>query len=168
MIFKPLKKFTLLFLATILMATSVAAQAQFWNKKQNTLLPDQDAFGMTAYIDGDQLKIQWIIAEDYYMYREQFGLSSDTPGVEFGDLIFPKGQIEQDPEFGEVEVYFFNVELSAPIKSLPSTGTELDLVILGQGCNKPVGVCYQPQIRKLKVAFTPIIDAGVNDAQNAA
>lgn len=166
MIFHSFKKFSLLLLVVIFMATSAAAQAQFWNKKQNTLLSDQDAFGMTAYIDGDQLKIQWIIAEDYYMYREQFGLSSETPGVEFGDLVYPKGQIEQDPEFGEVEVYFFNAELSAPIKSLPSTGSELDLVILGQGCNKPVGVCYQPQIRKIKVPFTPAADTTVNDIQS--
>lgn len=156
MVTNTFKKISFLLTIVLMLSTSFGAQAQFWSKKQNTLLADQDAFGMTAFIDGDQLKIQWSIAEDYYMYRDQFGVSSNTPGVEFGDFVFPKGQIEQDPEFGEVEVYFFNVELIVPIKSLPSVGSELDLVILGQGCNKPVGVCYQPQIRPLKVAFTPV------------
>lgn len=141
---------------TALMATSFVSQAQFWGKEQNTLLADEEAFAMTAFIDGDYLKIQWSIANDYYMYRDQFGLESETPGVEFGDIDFPKGQIEQDPEFGEVEVYFFNVEFTAPIKALPAFGSELDLIILGQGCNKPVGVCYPPQIRKISVPFVPI------------
>ena len=155
MIQNAFKKISLLCVITALMASACTAQAQFWSKKKNTLLADEDAFGVTAFIDDDQLKIQWSIAQDYYMYRDQFGVQSETVGAEFGELVFPKGQIEQDPEFGEVEVYFYNAELSAPIKSLPSSGSELELVVLGQGCNKPVGVCYQPQTRSIKVAFTP-------------
>ena len=134
---------------------SFTANAQFWGAKKTELLAETDAFGMTAFIDGDQLRIQWSVAEDYYMYRDQFRVSSKTPGAEFGDLVFPEGVIEQDPEFGEVVVYFYNVELTAPIKSLPNSGNELELEIIGQGCNKPVGVCYPPQIRTIKVGFTP-------------
>ena len=155
MVLNTIKKVSLFVAFGVTLFISLSANAQFWGKKQTALLSDQDAFGMTAYIDGDKLKVQWSIAEDYYMYRDQFGVKSNTPGAEFGALAFPKGQIEQDPEFGEVEVYFYNVELTAPITSLPSSGTELDLTVLGQGCNKPVGVCYQPQIRTIKVAFTP-------------
>jgi thiol:disulfide interchange protein DsbD len=155
MVLNTIKKVSLFVAFGMALFISLSANAQFWGKKQTALLSDQDAFGMTAYIDGDKLKVQWSIAEDYYMYRDQFGVKSNTPGAEFGALVFPKGQIEQDPEFGEVEVYFYNVELTAPITSLPSSGTELDLTVLGQGCNKPVGVCYQPQIRTIKVAFTP-------------
>lgn len=166
MIQNAIKKFTLLLTIVTLFSMSFGAQAQFWGEKQNTLLSDQDAFGMNVFIDGDNLKIQWSIAEDYYMYRDQFGIKSETADVEFGDIVFPKGQIEQDPEFGAVEVYFYNVELNVPIKSLPSSGNELDLVILGQGCNKPIGVCYQPQIRPIKVAFTPILAPLANDVQS--
>jgi len=148
-------KNTLRLTIALMVLLTMTANAQFWNTKKTELLPETEAFGMTAFIDGDQLRIQWSIAEDYYMYREQFKVSSKTPGAEFGDLVFPRGVIEQDPEFGEVEVYFYNVELSAPITSLPSTGNELQLEVLGQGCNKPVGVCYPPQIRNINVAFTP-------------
>lgn len=166
MIQNALKKTRLLLITTTLLCLSFGAQAQFWGKKQNTLLADQEAFGVTAFIDGDQLKINWVIAPDYYMYRDQFGVQPKTQGVEFGELIFPKGQIEQDPEFGEVEVYFYNVELSASVKNLPSSGNELSLVLLGQGCNKPIGVCYQPQIRTIKIPFTPTSDAIASSNDN--
>ena len=138
-----------------LLFVSSSASAQFWTKKKTDLLAETDAFAMTALIDGDQLRIQWTIADGYYMYRDQFGLQSSTPGAEFGDLVFPEGVIEQDPEFGEVTVYFYTAEITAPIHSLPTSGNEIELTVLGQGCNKPVGVCYPPQTRSIKVDFTP-------------
>lgn len=141
-------------LACLLML-SLTAQAQFWGSKKTELLPETEAFGVTAFIDGEQLRIQWSVAQDYYMYRDQFAVSSKTAGAEFGDLVFPQGVIEQDPEFGEVVVYFYNVDLSAPIKRLPNTGKTIELEINGQGCNKPVGVCYPPQTRIITVDFEP-------------
>ncbi len=145
----------ILSLAAAVLLLSSDASAQFWGKKKVDLLPETEAFGLTALVDDAELRIQWSIADDYYMYRDQFGVSSKTPGLELGSAVYPKGVIEQDPEFGEVEVYFYNVEIVVPIASLPSTGDELELEVLGQGCNKPVGVCYPPQIRKLKIPFTP-------------
>jgi len=147
-----------------LLLASLTANAQFWGKKDTELLAEKDAFGMTAFIEGDQLRIQWSIADQYYMYRDQFQVSSKTPGAEFGDLVFPEGVIEQDPEFGEVVVYFYNADLKAPILSLPSSGKELELEIIGQGCNKPVGVCYPPQIRNIKIGFNPDVD--INKSTN--
>ncbi len=148
-------KNTLRFSLALTFLLSLAANAQFWGQKKTELLPETEAFGMTAFIDGDQLRIQWSVADEYYMYRDQFKVSSKTPGAEFGELVFPEGVIEQDPEFGEVVVYFYNVELSAPIISLPSSGNEIELEVIGQGCNKPVGVCYPPQIRTVNISFTP-------------
>jgi len=153
---RTLNAFLSLTLALLIISSN--AHAQFWGKKKVDLLPETEAFGLTAFVDDTNLRIQWSIAEDYYMYREQFGVSSKTPNLKLGTAIYPEGVIEQDPEFGEVEVYFYNVEIVVPIVSLPSSGSELELEVLGQGCNKPVGVCYPPQIRKIKVAFTPKVD----------
>jgi len=159
-----LKNILRLTLALVLMA-SLTANAQFWGAKKTELLPETEAFGMTAFIDGDQLRIHWSVADEYYMYRDQFRVSSKTPGAEFGELIFPEGVVEQDPEFGEVVVYFYNADLSAPILSMPSSGSELELEVIGQGCNKPVGVCYPPQIRTIQVGFTPTANAASGDIQ---
>ncbi len=144
-------------LASLLLLTlALTANAQFWSKKQDTLLPGEEAFAVTAQIVGQQLKVYWTIASDYYMYRDQFSISSTNPEVQFGELVFPEGVVEDDPEFGEVVVYFYNAELSAPIVNFPGTGSQIELVIKAQGCNKPVGVCYPPQTRTLMVDFDPV------------
>lgn len=141
--------------ALILLLCMTSANAQFWSKKENPLLPGEEAFSVTAQIVDQELKLFWTIAPDYYMYRDQFSVSSTTPGVSFGELQFPEGQVEEDPEFGQVVVYFYNVELIAPVVSLPAEKTQIELTVLGQGCNKPVGVCYPPQTRLVSVDYTP-------------
>lgn len=135
------------------------AQAQFWQKKQPTLLPEAEAFQVVASIDeSGLLAVDWTIAEDYYMYRDQFavelalqaGTMSTQPVMRIGELLFPEGVVEDDPEFGEVEVYFYNALLSAPLL-LSEKQNRLELVVKGQGCNKPVGVCYPPITRQISL-----------------
>ncbi|RBP53641.1 protein-disulfide reductase DsbD [Arenicella xantha] len=142
-----------------LLVMMTSANAQFWSKKESPLLPEEQAFSVTAEITDQQLKLFWTIAPDYYMYRDQFQVSSATPGVEIGDLQFPAGETEDDPLFGQVVVYFYNVELIAPLTALPDTATSIELTLLGQGCNKPVGVCYPPQTRVVTVDYTPSANA---------
>lgn len=131
-----------------LLLVSMATQAQFWAKKDRPLLPEDEAFAVTATVsDVGVLSIDWSIADDYYMYRDQFAVETANPDVSIGPLSFPQGVIEDDPEFGSVEVYFFNAALTAQISG---TGT-VELLVKGQGCNKPVGVCYPPIARTIAV-----------------
>ncbi len=147
-----------LLVATALFAC-FAAQAQFWKKQAQTLLPDHEAFIETAYVEGNEIKVAWQIADDYYMYRDQFNAIPISPGLEFGDVSFPPGVVENDPEFGDVVVYFNRVEYSLPIKKLAAnvkTGdAEIEFELKAQGCNKPVGVCYAPQTRPVKLVVDP-------------
>ena len=129
-------------------------QAQLWADKADQLLPEEQAFAVTARVDeSGSLLINWSIADDYYMYRDQFSVESATAGVSIGTLSFPEGVVEQDPDFGEVVVYFYNVELNAPISGVSESG-RVQLLLKGQGCNKPVGVCYPPQQRSVEVDFS--------------
>jgi len=137
---------------------SVDAQAQFWKKQSQSLLPDHQAFIETAHIDDTKLVVQWQIADDYYMYRDQFDVVAITPDVEFGQASYPKGIVEEDPEFGEVVVYFNHIEYSLPILSVPKGTKTLELELRGQGCNKPVGVCYAPQIRPISIDYQAPVD----------
>lgn len=122
-----------------------SAEAQFWKKQQSSLLPEEQAFQVNAEIVDGQLQINWSIAEDYYMYRDSFKIEEVNSGLLIEITSFPKGEIEDDPEFGMVEVYFYNALLSADTSSLNSS--TINLVLHGQGCNKPVGVCYPPMQR---------------------
>ena len=157
---KLINKNFILVTALFLLLLSSASHAQFFSNKTQELLPEDQAFQVTANIDENTIKVNWSIAEGYYMYREQFRIESDNPNITIGDLVIPKGVIENDPEFGEVEVYFFNANISAPIQG---PAGEIELVIKGQGCNKPVGVCYPPLTRKIPVSF-----AGNSDLAQAS
>lgn len=130
-----------------------SAHAQFWKKQTQTLLPDHEAFIEVAYTEGESVKVSWQIAEGYYMYRDQFNAIPKTAGLEFGQVSFPEGVVENDPEFGEVVVYFNRVEYTIPIKSRPNNGNEIEFDLKAQGCNKPVGVCYAPQTRPVSLAL---------------
>lgn len=143
------------------------AQAQFFNKKEPVLLPEDQAFDVIANVQDGVLFVNWSIAQDYYMYRDQFRIESDNPQVTIGEVAYPQGKIEDDPEFGKVEVYFYNVEYTAPING-PLTSVEL--ILRGQGCNKPVGVCYPPQTRRVSVIIDKsnqnITSANSNSSQS--
>lgn len=148
------------------LAMSSSASAQFFSKKTQELLPEEQAFSVTADINNSGvLRVNWSIADDYYMYRDQFSIESALSEVKIGQVRYPKGVVEDDPEFGEVVVYFYNVELTAPISGALQTNS-LDLLIKGQGCNKPVGVCYPPITRNLSVELTAAALVAVNDRLN--
>jgi len=139
----PTKTIRSLLLLAGLVVSSIA-NAQFWTNKQPSLLPEEEAFVVTANISNEGvLQVDWSIADGYYMYRDQFAVESLSEAITLGPLILPEGVIEDDPEFGEVTVYFYNAELKAQIKGAGN----LDLLLKGQGCNKPVGVCYPPMVR---------------------
>ncbi|MEO0368617.1 MAG: protein-disulfide reductase DsbD [Pseudomonadota bacterium] len=134
------------------------AQAQFFAKKQPVLLPETEAFMVTQDASGRGLAVNWSIADDYYMYRDQFQVEIDVAGTNYPlELTFAnQGVIEDDPEFGAVEVFFFNASFQA---SLPDTlalqaSTPYQLTLKGQGCNKPVGVCYPPMARTTEVTWS--------------
>ena len=144
------KNFTLM-TSLLFLLLSNTAQAQFFSQKAEQLLPEEQAFDVIVNVEGNALTVNWIIAEGYYMYRDKFSIESATPGVQVADISIPPGTIENDPEFGEVEVYFYNADLST---SLSGRSGPVELIIKGQGCNKPVGVCYPPLTRNFTVDFS--------------
>lgn len=139
----------LLLCMTLLLSTTV--HGQFWQRDQTKLLPEEQAFRATAFIESSEqqpaIQVEWLIADDYYMYRDSLRIEADSG--QLGELEFEQGIIEDDPEFGEVEVYFNLAKVRIPLQQAP-TGS-LSLKLYGQGCNKPVGVCYPPMVREINL-----------------
>ena len=157
--FIPLIRFILLMVLSL-----STAHAQFFTDKAPVLLPEDEAFTVSTYIDGQQLHVNWSIADDYYMYRDQFRVETTHPDIVIGKPIYPQGDIEDDPEFGQVEVYFYNTQYTVPIEvNFTGDAQEVEFVLKGQGCNKPVGVCYPPQTRTLIQTVAASSDASVNN-----
>lgn len=103
-----------------------------------------------------QLKINWIVAEGYYLYRERFSfqLEPENSGATLKTPQFPtKGKMKDDPAFGLVEVYDHDMEIRL---SLEGTLSEtLALVVNYQGC-ADAGLCYPPQTRRFPLADIPV------------
>ena len=61
------------------------------------LQPDQ-AFVISAQSsDGKTVRFNWDIADGYYLYQSKFRFLSDTPDVEFGNVVLPDGVTKNDP-----------------------------------------------------------------------
>jgi thiol:disulfide interchange protein DsbD len=136
-------KFGLILLLQISLAP---AQAQ-----DEELLPPEEAFSLSAWLDGDRLIAEYRIAPGYYMYRERFDfeiMSSDA-AARFDDAQIPAGKIKNDEFFGDVEIYRNRVTIQLPIHFETRPG-QLEVKATSQGC-ADIGVCYPPLQQLLTV-----------------
>ncbi|MEO6696495.1 MAG: protein-disulfide reductase DsbD domain-containing protein, partial [Gammaproteobacteria bacterium] len=117
------------------------------------LLPVEQAFKLSAEAkDAQRLRVQWDIADGYYLYRERFKFTTDTAGVTLGTPSFPPGKKKTDEFFGEMEIYRHQVSIDIPVTRADPAVTKITLNVVSQGC-ADVGVCYPPQTQKLTLSM---------------
>ncbi len=136
----------LLYLVTaisVFIAAPVKAQ-------ENALLPPEQAFALSAWVEGNQLIAQYQIAEGYYMYRQRFDFQVETANASFDTAIIPDGKVKHDEFFGDMEVYRNSVRIALPIIKNAATPAVLRVKSVGQGC-ADIGVCYPPLQQTLMV-----------------
>lgn len=113
-------------------------------------LPVDEAFSFyTSLPEPGIVVVHWDIAQGYYLYREKFGFSAG-PTVEDAAMLsaeLPAGVAHHDEFFGDVEVYYGQVEARV---TLEATARPLTLIIEYQGCSEQ-GLCYPPQQRKIEL-----------------
>ncbi|KAA3631053.1 MAG: thiol:disulfide interchange protein, partial [Proteobacteria bacterium] len=106
--------------------------------QEEELLEPDKAFSLRVEaVDAGTVKVTWDIADGYYMYRDKFGFQA-AQGASVTGVEYPEGKIKRDEFFGDVEVY---VHRAAFDVALANTASKVKLVLEGQGCNEPVGVC---------------------------
>ena len=136
-----------------LFAVMPAAQAE-----REFLKPDQ-AFVISARAENDStIRVNWQIAEGYYLYESKFRFLSDVPGVEFGDPQLPPALTKDDPVFGEVEIYRDQVSIGLPLVQLPQDTEMLKIKARSQGCADD-GICYPPHTQTVLVALSQAADS---------
>ncbi|MEC4726052.1 protein-disulfide reductase DsbD [Shewanella sp. D64] len=136
---------SLVLTSSLLLLTPLAhSEGVFSNSKfsflQNepTLMPVDEAFVFDFKQEGDQLKISWVIADGYYMYRDK--LKFEAEGAQLGEIALPKGKSHNDEYFGEQEVYYSFIEIPMALKQANEQGT---VTVTFMGCAEGK-LCFPP------------------------
>jgi thiol:disulfide interchange protein DsbD len=119
----------------------------------------EEVFQYTVRMDGDDVLINWNIADGYYLYRDKMRFSAKD--AELGTPVYPAGEIHSDEFFGEQIIFRGSIDIRVPLLRAPENSTRLELLIRSQGC-ADYGLCYPPQ------DWSASIDLPINRSKAAA
>jgi thiol:disulfide interchange protein DsbD len=115
-------------------------------------LPPEQAFRFEALAQSpQQLLLRWTMPAGYYLYRDHTTLKlRKADGAQLGTPAWPAGVRHQDPQFGEVTVYFDQVEVPVALEGVPARSGPLTLEATFQGCQDG-GLCYPLMTRTVQL-----------------
>jgi thiol:disulfide interchange protein DsbD len=116
---------------------------------EDDLLPPEQAFRVEATATQSGVRLEWTIADGYYLYRDKFRFRSPDDGFALGAPALPPGTPKDDPFFGRLETYRGRVVVDLPIER-PADARRLTLQATSQGC-ADIGVCYPPHTRTISL-----------------
>ena len=138
-----------------------------------TPLPEAQAFALEAIADGPgALLLRFTPARGYYLYRDRSSFRvRGADGIAAGTPRWPPGIAHHDEHFGDVVVYFDQVEVPLPLERPAGPAADVTLEATFQGCQTD-GICYPPMTRaiavRLPAAATAIAAAGTEAAPAVA
>ncbi|HZW26739.1 MAG TPA: protein-disulfide reductase DsbD N-terminal domain-containing protein, partial [Gallionella sp.] len=148
-------------LLALLLIVAPAAHAGFLDSlggaKQPAFLPPDQAFSLQVTVrDADTLQANFNLAEGYYLYRDKIAFTSKDVGVKIKAVSLPRGEMKQDPSFGEVEVFHRSFQAEIELERVAKGAASIALDAAYMGCSEQ-GLCYPPINKTLTVALP---DAG--------
>ena len=164
------KLLSLIFTSLLLLTPLAHSEGVFGNKfdfmkSEPELMPVDQAFAFDFKQEGNQVKLNWVIADGYYMYRDKLKFSVN--GAELGTIALPKGKPHNDEYFGEQEVYYTYVDIPVGLKQADEKAT---LTVTFMGCAEGK-LCYPPTKREVvlkAVAANDGLIAGAKTTESAA
>src|SRR5438874_5616262 len=116
------------------------------------LQPDQ-AFRFDALAAGaDRARLNWEIAEGYYLYRTRIKVSTPSRQAQLGAPQMPGGEFKTDEYFGKQEIYHHELAATVPVARAGGGAFELPLEVTYQGCAE-AGLCYPPITKRVSVTL---------------
>lgn len=119
-------------------------------------LPPDQAFRLSATAVGERhLRLTWVVAPGYYIYRDHIHVSVDASPekggeTQLGHPHWPAGAVRSDEYFGRQVIFREVVDVDWPITRRPHAAVELPLLVSYQGCAE-AGLCYPPIQERLVV-----------------
>lgn len=129
-------------------------------------LPPEQAFGFEAIVgDGNTILMRFTPAKGYYLYRDRSSFKLAGVGIQPGKPRWPKGVDHHDEHFGNVVVYFDQIDVPLPLLRQTAQAADVTLTATFQGCQTG-GICYPPMTRSVRLALpTGKINAALDAAQ---
>lgn len=137
----------LLLLSLLGLMSGSAAAKPWWmrgiDSNETDFLPPDAAFRVGARVDGDLLRVRWIIADGYYLYRRKIEVTAESPDLVVSAVALPGGVLKNDPYLGTQEVFLHQVEGTVAYKRLDFGAHPIQIKVTYQGC-ADAGLCYLP------------------------
>jgi thiol:disulfide interchange protein DsbD len=124
-------------------------------------LPSEQAFALgQPVLEGDTLRLRWVIAPDHYLYKNKFLVKVfDPQGITVGEPQLPEAEVKQDEFFGKIEAVHDVADIRLPVQRTSAGKAGSFVLELGwQGCAQNV-LCYPPELKAFKVTL-PAPSAG--------
>jgi thioredoxin:protein disulfide reductase len=133
---------------TSMLALAAAAQAKPWwmrgvDSNETDFLPPDVAFRVAARVDGNVVRVRWVIADGYYIYRQKIEIKAESPDLVVSSPELPPGIVKTDPYLGTQQVYTQQVEAVVPYSRSDAGAHPLQIKVTYQGCAE-AGLCYPP------------------------
>jgi thiol:disulfide interchange protein DsbD len=129
-----------------LMADSATAKP-WWMRgvesNETDFLPPDTAFRAGAALDGGVLRVRFVIADGYYLYRSKITVAAESPDLLVTGIDLPRGVTKTDPYLGTQEVFLQQVEGVVAYKRFDYGAHPLQIKVTYQGCAE-AGLCYPP------------------------
>lgn len=123
--------------------------------KDSGPVPVEEAFVLSFYQEGNNLKLVWNMPDDYYLYRDRIELKSGTT-TEVAARNNSPAVLKDDPLFGQVWVYHKKAEVDLSLNTSSQSGQADVITLTYQGCWEG-GVCYPPVTKEIPInAFQPV------------
>jgi thiol:disulfide interchange protein DsbD len=114
-------------------------------------LPEEEAFGFEAIAgDAGTLLLRFTPAPGYYLYRDRSRFRVLEPGFALGAAQWPEATPHHDEHFGNVMVFFDQIEVPLPLARDATAPARITLEAEFQGCQDE-GVCYPPMTRRVGI-----------------
>lgn len=111
-------------------------------------VPVNEAFELSAILTGSHsLSVKWNIKKNYYLYQDKISFAVEEATIK--DVLYPEATIKNDEFFGEVSVYTSPLEIQIEVED--ELSPYVILAVEHQG-GWEGGVCYPPQVDRLKVS----------------
>jgi thioredoxin:protein disulfide reductase len=129
---------------------SNAVHAKPWwmrgvDSKEADYLPPDVAFRVSGHVEGNIIKVRWVIADGYYLYRQKIEVRPESPDLVVATPQLPEGVMKTDPYLGTSQVYFQQVEAVVPYSRTDAGAHPLQIKVTYQGCTE--GLCYPPMTK---------------------